>query len=215
MLISLVLIALRFRRMQRAVREGLGRSSASDYQSLLGDRTANLIDDLIQGTTHQDQLFWRFCASTLIGEIYGLAPNDSTLDSVAGRLHEFVRRISSALLPGAYLVEFFPFMQLFPSWMARWKRGGIQAYHEADHLFEALLRGVEERSVGAFPCLTRKRLTFPPSQTLDTCLAGLFLTIEGKSQLSRQEVAWLSGSLLYAHLNRPLRAPLTKLGTAV
>ena len=133
--------------MQRALHANFGRLSISDSQSLLGCRVAMLIDAMMRTTASHDDLFWRFSASTLVGATYGFNPDSSSLGGVIALLRAFTDQITAALLPGAYLVEFLPWMLYLPAWMAKWKRDGIRAFHDADRLFESLLRDVEQRTV--------------------------------------------------------------------
>lgn len=41
---------------------------------------------------------------------------ESATDERVEKINDFVGRLTSALLPGAFLVEFFPWMMYFPSW---------------------------------------------------------------------------------------------------
>ena len=131
--------------MQRALRAGFGGKGASDYQALLGRRVTNLVHAILQDAGNQDELFDRFSASMIVGAVYGLAPSDVRLESVIEPLEHFVKNITAALLPGAYLVEFFPIMRHAPLWMAKWKRDAIASFHESTTLFETLLADVEKR----------------------------------------------------------------------
>ena len=85
-----------------------------------------LIDAMMRTTASHDDLFWRFSASTLVGATHGLDPDSSSLSAVIGPLRAFSDHIAAALLPGAYLVEFLPWMLYLPVCMARWKGDGIR-----------------------------------------------------------------------------------------
>lgn len=66
-----------------------------------------------------------------------------------------MHRLVRAALPGAYLVEIFPVMKRFPSWIAKWKREGLEWYAKDTEMFEGFLADVKGRMVGALGLYNR------------------------------------------------------------
>ena len=66
---------------------------------------------------------------------------------VIQRIHAHTARIASAVVPGRFLVDIFPVMKHFPTWIAKWKRDGL-AWHAAEtEMFQGFNQGVSERMV--------------------------------------------------------------------
>lgn len=79
--------------------------------------------------------------------MYGWNPIESKDDLLVERINSISHRILRAALPGAYLVEIFPIMKHLPSWMAKWKREGLEHFTKDTKMFEGFLSDVEERVV--------------------------------------------------------------------
>jgi hypothetical protein len=62
-------------------------------------------------------------------------------------MHRLVRTV----LPGAFLVEIFPAMKRLPSWMAKWKREGLEWHRKDTEMFQGFMDGVEKTMVGPYP----------------------------------------------------------------
>ena len=95
----------------------------------------------------------RYTASAILSSVYGW-PTFGSEGAIIKRLHAHTARIASAVVPGAFLVDFFPFMKYFPDWIAKWKRDGL-AWHKAEtEMFEGFNAGVAQKLVsGRLNCL--------------------------------------------------------------
>ena len=58
-----------------------------------------------------------------------------------------MHRAMQAALPGAYLVEIFPVMKHLPTWMAPWKKWGLEWYKKDTEMFQGLYDGVAKTLV--------------------------------------------------------------------
>lgn len=91
--------------------------------------------------------YCRSAASATLCAIYGWDPIEPEDDPLVERVNALTHRVVRAALPGAYLVEVFPIMKYLPSWMAKWKREGLEWFMKDSRLFEGFLADVEERMV--------------------------------------------------------------------
>ena len=86
-------------------------------------------------------------ASTVLSAVYGWPSIESKDDPLVTRITEFVNRLVRALLPGAYLVEIFPMMEHLPTWMAPWKKWGVEWYKKDSEMFQGFYDGVAKSLV--------------------------------------------------------------------
>ncbi|EEB94051.1 hypothetical protein MPER_07206, partial [Moniliophthora perniciosa FA553] len=77
--------------------------------------------------------------------IYGLPPMLDSTNSDIKRVNHFVARATTAAVPGAFLVEYFTWMEDLPRWMCAWKRYAEDWFKRDSALFERLFSDVEER----------------------------------------------------------------------
>lgn len=91
--------------------------------------------------------FYRSAASIVLSVVYGWPPIESKGNQVVTRINDHVHRLARAALPGGYLVDTFPVMKLFPSWVAKWKREGLEWHQKDSEMFEGLMDGVREKAV--------------------------------------------------------------------
>lgn len=89
----------------------------------------------------------RTTASSILAAVYAWPRARSRDMVVINRIHAHTARISGAVVPGAFLVEIFPWMKWFPSWMAKWKRDGLEWHEEETKMFERLNGEVAEEMV--------------------------------------------------------------------
>lgn len=61
-----------------------------------------------------------------------------------------MHRLVRAALPGQFLVDIFPAMLHLPTWMAKWKREGLEFYRQDSEMFEGFMDGVEKSVVSYF-----------------------------------------------------------------
>ena len=71
-------------------------------------------------------------------------PIESKDDPLVTQIHEIGQRVLCAALPGAHLVKIFPVMKHLPTWMAPWKKWGLEWYKKDSEMFQGFYDGVAE-----------------------------------------------------------------------
>lgn len=110
-----------------------------------------------------------------------------------------MHRLVRAVLPGAYLVEIFPVMKRLPTWIAPWKKWGLEWYKKDSEMFEGFYDGVAKTMVSwnktelehENPHKDHQREgDFKPS------FASSLIERQEEHGLSTHEAAWLAGTIL-------------------
>jgi len=83
----------------------------------------------------------------MLSSIYGLPSSESKDEILVAQFDEFSHRIVKSALPGAHLVELFPVLNIFPSWIAKWKRDALAWHTQTTRKLEKLLGDVRQRMV--------------------------------------------------------------------
>ncbi|KAJ7446023.1 cytochrome P450 [Mycena galericulata] len=170
-----------WRRLRRAAHEGLNIRAAEKLQPLQEREAATLAAHILRYPAAWEEHVKRSAASSLLTAVYNLPSIPSNDDPLVTRINEHMHRTVDAGQPGNYLVEIFPVMKLFPSWMAKWKRDALHWHAEDTKMFEELLDFV------------RKALA---EGDTPSCLAASLL--ENDNNLSGKEIAWLAGTMFGA-----------------
>ncbi|KAF9458686.1 cytochrome P450 [Collybia nuda] len=173
----------RWRRMRRAVHDSLNIGAAEKYRPLQEIEAVRLVNNLLHDPDNWDSHFKRSAASTVLGTAYGWDPIEPKDDPIVERINGITHRSVRAALPGAYLVEIFPVMNHLPTWMAKWKREGLEWFRKDTELFKGFLSDV------------RKRIAAGNSKP---CLASSILENQSKFKLTNKESAWLAGIMFAA-----------------
>ncbi|KAF8587768.1 cytochrome P450 [Ramaria rubella] len=172
----------RWREMRRVAHEGLSRFS-KQYQPQQERDALDLVSALLREPAAYTEHILRAASSSILSTIYGWPPLRSEDDQVVQRINDIVHRLTEAALPGAYVVDFFPYMLRLPVWIAKWKRQGLEWQRESSRLFEHLLEDVRG---------------IIKSGGKPTCFLATVLENEKKYTLTTQESGWLSGTLFAA-----------------
>ncbi|KAF9463393.1 cytochrome P450 [Collybia nuda] len=180
---SLISYADPWRRMRRATHEGFNVRAVEKYRSLQEVEAARLAINLLHSPNNWDLHFKRSAASTVLCGVYGWNPVGFNGDAIVERANDMAHRLVRATYPCAYLVEIFPLMKYLPSWMAKWKREGLEWFAKDLKMFEGLLSDVRERELTG---------NCPP------CFALSVLENQSKNNLSTEETAWLAGMMFIA-----------------
>ncbi|KAJ8507836.1 hypothetical protein ONZ45_g9819 [Pleurotus djamor] len=172
-----------WKRMRRASHEALNNNVAKQYYPLQETETAILIDELIREPKQFDNHLRRASTSLVLAIIYGLPPMLDSSDPVIMRVNHFTERALAAAIPGAYLVEYFTWMEHLPRWMCAWRRYAEDCFKRDSILFENLFADVYKRL---------KSGSQPPS------VASTIIQEQEKKNLSDTEAAWVSAALYAA-----------------
>jgi hypothetical protein len=79
--------------------------------------------------------------------IYDTKPIKDHEDPLIVRVNDLVQRLVKAAYPGEHLVEFFPWMQKLPEFLAPWKPWANEWHRKDSELFQGYYNQVKERVV--------------------------------------------------------------------
>jgi hypothetical protein len=102
--------------MRRAADEELTKGSVKRYHEKQMAEAVILGCDWLSEPAKWDRHLRRATVSTTLTIIYGHPPIKSEQDRTVELINDLARRFTRAALPGAYLVEIFPWMRHIPSW---------------------------------------------------------------------------------------------------
>ena len=109
-----------------------------------------LLSHMIQEPDIWDEHLRRSAASTVLAAVYGWPPLDKSADPLVERINDLMHRLVRACLPGAHMVEIFPWMLHFPDWMAKWKREAKGWFKKDTKMFEGFMDDVRTKMVTVF-----------------------------------------------------------------
>ena len=153
-----------WRKFHKAGHEGLNIRAAEKYQPLQEVEAATMVIDMINDPDHWNDHLKRYVycsatplivlidpssttASMVLSAVYGWPPIESKDDPLVTQINDQVHRLIRAALPGTYLVEIFPVMKHLPTWMAPWKKWGLEWYKKDSEMFEGFYDGVAKTLV--------------------------------------------------------------------
>nr|F1SY62.1 RecName: Full=Cytochrome P450 monooxygenase 58 [Postia placenta Mad-698-R]BAK09406.1 cytochrome P450 [Postia placenta] len=172
-----------WRKLRRAGQEGLNVRASEKYQPLQESEARLLTTNMLREPAEWDAHLQRAAASSIASAVYAWPPLTKSDDGLVHRIDELMRRLVMAGLPGRYLVEIFPIMKHLPTWMAKWKREGLEWHRRDTEMFEGFYDNVARFMASG---------KYKPSLT-----AGLIERQE-KNGLSKKEVSWLAGTMIGA-----------------
>jgi len=94
----------------------------------------------------------------VLSAIYAWPPIDKSNDALVDRINDLMHRLVHAALPGAFLVEIFPAMKRLPSWMAKWKREGLEWHRKDTEMFQGFMDGVQKTMVRPMSSIFMRRI---------------------------------------------------------
>lgn len=157
--------------------------AAEQYQPLQEQEAATLVNDMIKDPLGWDDHLKRSAASSVKCAVYGTRPIESKDDPLVVRINDLMHRLVRATLPGSFLVDIFPAMKNIPSWLATWKREGLEWHRKDSAMFQEFMDEVKtEVDAG----------NYKPSFA-----ANLYLN-NTRHQLTRKEESWLAGTMFGA-----------------
>ncbi|KAI9442993.1 cytochrome P450 [Lactarius indigo] len=172
-----------WRRTRRAAHESLTRSTVRDYHPILHKEAILLASALLDSPEAREKHFQRSAASETMSILYDYPTLKTENDKTLKEIHAFNDYVSEAAVPGAHLVELFPWMMLIPDSLAKWKREGKRYFIGYTNMFEGLFNNV--------------RAEISKGSNRPSVSASLIKNSE-RNGLSNQEMAWLVGSLYSA-----------------
>jgi hypothetical protein len=103
--------------MRKASHESLSKSVVESYKMPQLNEAILLTSGLLAQPATWDNHLRRTAASMLMSVTYDTPPvvSESEMDPRVKDVNDFVARLTRATLPGAHLLEFFPWMMYIPS----------------------------------------------------------------------------------------------------
>ncbi|KAJ7170774.1 cytochrome P450 [Mycena crocata] len=172
-----------WRKMRRASHEGFNLRASEKYQPEQYREAAMNVLDLINEPELWVDHFKQTTATCILSAVYAWPRIGSKHMPVINRIHAHTARIAGAVVPGAFLVEIFPWMKRFPTWMAKWKRDGLAWHEKETEMFEKLNAGVNEDMA---------------TGKAEQCFVRELIETEKRHGLSQKECAWLAGIMFSA-----------------
>ncbi|CCL98630.1 uncharacterized protein FIBRA_00632 [Fibroporia radiculosa] len=172
-----------WKRMKKAAHDGMTRTKARQLHPTQITEALFLLSDLLETPDAWGAHVRKSTSLLIFNLVYGHSTQNSVALSAVPRINQFATRLLRALYPGAHLVEFFPWMIYFPSWMAKWKRDAERWFKEDSAMYEELYSGVEAQvAEGGVP----------------SSFASLIIEQQHVHRLSHLQASWLAGTMYAA-----------------
>ena len=153
-----------WKKLRKAGNEGLNMRAVEKYQPLQEVEAATMVINMLKNADHWNDHIRRYVyffplpliglidspsttASSILGAVYGWPQVESKDDPLVTRINDLMHRLVRAALPGAHLVEIFPVMKRLPTWMAPWKKWGLEWYKKDSEMFQGFYDGVAKTLV--------------------------------------------------------------------
>ncbi|KAG7094942.1 hypothetical protein E1B28_005744 [Marasmius oreades] len=132
-----------WKRMRRAAQEAL--TNVKRYCHIQEREAYILCHQMLQKPDYWDDHLRRASNSVMLGIIYGLPPMLDSLNPNIRRANVYVQKALAAAVPGAFLVEYLPWMMYLPRWMCAWRRYAESIFTRESVLFEKFFSDVVVR----------------------------------------------------------------------
>ena len=204
--------------MRRAQHEALTKTAIRDYHPTFCKEATILASSILKNPKALDQHFKRSSTSAIMSILYDYPTLEDEHDETVTEINALFDRMSAAAAPGAYLVELLPWMIYIPERyayipyivylkclskenprFARWKREGFEHFRQHTALFNRCLNTVCDDIVSAISCVSEQ--IFPEKLVLQAkgserpSVGATLIKNSDRSGLSRDEIAWLLGTL--------------------
>ncbi|KAH9996758.1 cytochrome P450 [Russula vinacea] len=172
-----------WRRTRRAAQEILTKVAVRDYHPVFFKEAILLSTAMLKNPDASDKHIQRSSASATMSILYDYPTLENEDDKTLTGIRAFIDRMDAAAVPGAYLVDSFPWMINIPSRFAKWKREVMEHFKQHSAMFNGLLDTV-------FNDIAKGSERPSASASL--------IKNSNRSGLSKNEIAWLLGTLYTA-----------------
>ncbi|KAG7451645.1 cytochrome P450 [Guyanagaster necrorhizus] len=166
-----------WRHMRKAAHEGLNKAIVNQYHPIQITEAVLLTADLLAEPGRWVSHVRRTAASSIMSIVYNRPPT-SEQDPSIKKINDFTTRLTRAAMPGAHLVESFPWMLRIPSKYAKWKRDAEGWYAKDSSMFESLFNSAKGEESPSF--------------------AATLAQAAGRHGLTEHENSWLAGTMYAA-----------------
>ncbi|KAK6371465.1 hypothetical protein LTS17_008715 [Exophiala oligosperma] len=112
---------------------------------------ARLVDDLVQDPDRYDYFFERYSSVTMLQIIYGKKVSRAEEEGHVKKIMTIVHTLERTGAPGAYLVDFLPFLRYLPKSLAGFKREAEKLHNFEYSYFHGLVTEARERYITEKP----------------------------------------------------------------
>jgi hypothetical protein len=129
------------------VYRALNNQMAKNYYSFQENESTIVVDQFLKTPDQWDNHLRRASTSLVMSVIYGTPPLMNSQEPDILRVNHFTERALAAAAPGAFLVEYFTWMEHLPRWMCGWRRYAEDLFAKDSVMFEKLFSDVADRIV--------------------------------------------------------------------
>ncbi|KAI3615363.1 cytochrome p450 [Moniliophthora roreri] len=184
MLLVFINLSTRWRAMHRAAHEALNIRASVRYHPILMREGIRLAIDILKSPEQCHNHVQRFTSSEIASFLYNNPQMESSQDPVIAFLAGFVDLISRSTLPGAYLANHIPLLELVPDYLAKWKRESKEIFRIHSARFLEYFLNVKEK-------LLRK-------QEVGPSFCAMLVETQERHGLDDTESSWLAAMIYLA-----------------
>ncbi|KAJ7484706.1 cytochrome P450 [Mycena latifolia] len=170
----------RLRKLRKALHSQLRPIVAAEYQSIQQINAQHHILDLLRDPANHMTHAQGYAASVIMSLTYGKPTRTLSSDPIVQEVNGAQARLGAALVPGAYMVDAYPFLQYVPGYLSE-----LRKQHQMElELFSSQLEDV--------------RSQLAASKDMKPCFAKMILERQEEYGLTDNETAYLAGSMFGA-----------------
>ncbi|KAJ7145385.1 cytochrome P450 [Mycena crocata] len=169
----------RLRKLRKAIHAQMRPLVAAEYQPVQQMNAQHHILELLKDPAEHMSYAQGYAASVILSLTYGI-PRTVYDDPIVQEVNGAQTRLGAALVPGAYMVDAFPFLQYVPGYLTELRR---------QHQMELALFKSQFENV---------RAQLAASNEMKPCFAKMVIEHQAEYGLSDNEAAYLAGSMFGA-----------------
>ncbi|KAK0474296.1 cytochrome P450 [Armillaria luteobubalina] len=166
----------RLRKFRRALHTHLQARAAKDYEPLQMHYASSLVRNIAGNPAKHMDYAKEYAASFILSLAYGRTGSVDANEPEIVAIGRSLQRVGSAVRPGAYTVDEYPFLQYLPFYSHE-----LRSWHNDElSLYQRQITGVED------------------NMAIQSCFAKYLLENQAKLQLNHDELAYLAGTMFSA-----------------
>ncbi|KAF7350486.1 Cytochrome P450 [Mycena venus] len=170
----------RLRKLRKALHSQLRPIVAAEYQPIQQANAQYHMLDLLRDPTNHMMHSQGFAASVILSLTYGKPARTLSDDPIVQEVNGGQTNLGAALVPGAYMVDAYPFLRYVPGYLSELRR-----QHQIElELFKSQLDNVREQMAA--------------NKDMRPCFAKMILERQKEYGLTDNEAAYLAGSMFGA-----------------
>ncbi|KAI0339649.1 cytochrome P450 [Trametopsis cervina] len=166
-----------FIRLRRIMHDGFSVRAVKAYVSIQEREVIHMIHSFLENPQQWEEEVRRTSSSVMLGALYGWQSVSTINHPDVIAITKVQHTIELASLPGATLIDIFPFLKRLPKRLSKWKQDGDRLYNEFTALFDKLLDGAKQNE-----------------KELPDCFGKLLLDRVASADMSHEDAAWLAGA---------------------